>query len=159
MKYSTTNYIIILPNRLQCNLFKKYFLSTKFDFDLDATSPDIFPNSGLSKSENSIFHHEIGILTIVHNTVGICHKDLKPGNILVDGEGVPKVVDFGLAKAMEDRGGKLVHVSTDFVFDGQSSRAYRPDEPRAPISAYGRTKAAGADHLRPRDILVRTAWV
>ncbi len=55
--------------------------------------------------------------------------------------------------------GKLVHVSTDFVFDGQSSRAYRPDDERAPLSAYGRTKAAGEDHLRPTDLLVRTAWV
>ncbi len=55
--------------------------------------------------------------------------------------------------------GKLVHVSTDFVFDGTSSRAYRPDDPRNPLSAYGRTKAEGEDHLRDTDILVRTAWV
>lgn len=55
--------------------------------------------------------------------------------------------------------GKLVHVSTDFVFDGTSSRAYRPDDLRNPLSAYGRTKAEGEDHLRTRDILVRTAWL
>ena len=55
--------------------------------------------------------------------------------------------------------GKLVHVSTDFVFDGTSSRAYRPDDARNPLSAYGRTKAEGEDHLRDTDILVRTAWV
>lgn len=60
---------------------------------------------------------------------------------------------------MEQQGGKVVHVSTDFVFDGQSTCAYRPDDPRAPISAYGRTKAAGEDYLRAQDILVRTAWV
>ncbi|WOE74798.1 dTDP-4-dehydrorhamnose reductase [Alterisphingorhabdus coralli] len=54
---------------------------------------------------------------------------------------------------------KLVHVSTDFVFDGQSSRAYKPEDARAPISVYGRTKAAGEDHLRDTDLLVRTAWV
>ncbi len=64
-----------------------------------------------------------------------------------------------MAEEMEEQGGKLVHVSTDFVFDGQSSRAYLPEDPRAPISAYGRTKAAGEDHLRPSDLLVRTAWV
>ena len=64
-----------------------------------------------------------------------------------------------MAGAMEELGGKLVHVSTDFVFDGSSSRAYKPDDPRAPISAYGRTKAAGEEHLRSTDILVRTAWV
>ncbi|MEM8726793.1 MAG: dTDP-4-dehydrorhamnose reductase [Pseudomonadota bacterium] len=64
-----------------------------------------------------------------------------------------------MADEMEQQGGKLVHVSTDFVFDGTSSRAYLPDDPRAPISAYGRTKAAGEDHLRETDLLVRTAWV
>ncbi|RIV83522.1 dTDP-4-dehydrorhamnose reductase [Aurantiacibacter xanthus] len=55
--------------------------------------------------------------------------------------------------------GKLVHVSTDFVFDGTASRAYRPDDSRNPISAYGRSKAEGEDHLRDSDLLVRTAWV
>lgn len=64
-----------------------------------------------------------------------------------------------MVEAMEQSGGKLVHVSTDFVFDGTSSQAYQPDDARAPISAYGRTKAAGEDHLRDQDILVRTAWV
>ncbi|WP_252258987.1 dTDP-4-dehydrorhamnose reductase [Erythrobacter aurantius] len=64
-----------------------------------------------------------------------------------------------MVEAMAEQGGKLVHVSTDFVFDGTSSRAYRPDDARDPISAYGRTKAAGEDHLRDCDLLVRTAWV
>ena len=64
-----------------------------------------------------------------------------------------------MAEEMEAQGGKLVHISTDFVFDGSSSRAYRPDDERNPISAYGRTKAAGEDHLRETDLLVRTAWV
>lgn len=64
-----------------------------------------------------------------------------------------------MAEAMAATGGKLVHVSTDFVFDGTSPRAYLPGDPRNPLSAYGRTKAAGEDHLRPSDILMRTAWV
>ncbi|MEQ8409948.1 MAG: dTDP-4-dehydrorhamnose reductase [Erythrobacter sp.] len=64
-----------------------------------------------------------------------------------------------MARAMERSGGRLVHVSTDFVFDGRSPRAYLPDDPRAPLSAYGRTKAEGEGHLREDDLLVRTAWV
>lgn len=64
-----------------------------------------------------------------------------------------------MAEAMAATGGKLVHVSTDFVFDGTSPRAYLPGDSRNPLSAYGRTKAAGEDHLRPSDILMRTAWV
>lgn len=64
-----------------------------------------------------------------------------------------------MADAMAQQGGKLVHVSTDFVFDGQATQPYQPDDARAPISAYGRTKSAGEDHLRDSDLLVRTAWV
>lgn len=64
-----------------------------------------------------------------------------------------------MVEAMADTGGKVVHVSTDFVFDGSSPRAYLPDDPRNPLSAYGRTKAEGEDRLRPEDLLVRTAWV
>ncbi len=64
-----------------------------------------------------------------------------------------------MVEAMAETGGQLVHVSTDFVFDGTSPRAYLPDDQRNPLSAYGRTKAAGEDHLRAADLLVRTAWV
>jgi dTDP-4-dehydrorhamnose reductase len=64
-----------------------------------------------------------------------------------------------MVEAMAETGGKVVHVSTDYVFDGTASSPYVPDAPRNPHSAYGRTKAEGEDHLRPEDVLVRTAWV
>ena len=64
-----------------------------------------------------------------------------------------------MVAAMAETGGKVVHVSTDFVFDGESSAAYAPSAARNPLSAYGRTKAAGEDALRACDLLVRTAWV
>lgn len=64
-----------------------------------------------------------------------------------------------MVEAMAETGGKVVHVSTDFVFDGTATQPYRPDAERNPLSAYGRTKAEGEDHLRAEDLLVRTAWV
>ncbi len=64
-----------------------------------------------------------------------------------------------MVAAMAESGGRLVHVSTDFVFDGEASGAYVPSAARNPLSAYGRTKAEGEDALRPEDLLVRTAWV
>ena len=64
-----------------------------------------------------------------------------------------------MVEAMAETGGKVVHVSTDYVFDGTASSPYVPDAPRNPQSASGRTKAEGEDHLRPVDVLVRTAWV
>ncbi|MCL9998912.1 MAG: dTDP-4-dehydrorhamnose reductase [Erythrobacter sp.] len=64
-----------------------------------------------------------------------------------------------MVEAMAGTGGKVVHVSTDYVFDGSSSTPYAPDAARNPQSIYGRTKAEGEDHLRSADLLVRTAWV
>ncbi len=42
-----------------------------------------------------------------------------------------------LASAAASAGGRLVHVSTDFVFDGQASTPYTPDAPTAPLGVYG----------------------
>ncbi len=56
----------------------------------------------------------------------------------------------------------LVHYSTDFVFDGKASRAYREDDPPAPLGAYGRSKLAGEAALLLGEapaIVLRTAWV
>ena len=54
---------------------------------------------------------------------------------------------------------RLVHVSTDFVFDGAASRPYLPDATPNPISAYGATKLAGEIAAGPDALIVRTAWV
>lgn len=56
----------------------------------------------------------------------------------------------------------LVHVSTDYVFAGDSERPYEPDDPVAPASAYGRTKVAGENavlHSGADSWVVRSAWV
>jgi len=68
-----------------------------------------------------------------------------------------------LAAAASKYGARLLHISTDFVFDGTSSTPYRPDSPTNPLSAYGKTKRAGEEHvlreLPDRSVIVRTAWV
>ncbi|OBS10001.1 dTDP-4-dehydrorhamnose reductase [Acidihalobacter prosperus] len=68
-----------------------------------------------------------------------------------------------LADAARHRGARLVQVSTDFVFDGQRSRPYRPEDMTAPLGIYGASKLAGEDAVRERlgmqALVVRTAWV
>jgi dTDP-4-dehydrorhamnose reductase len=68
-----------------------------------------------------------------------------------------------LATAVAARGGRLIHVSTDYVFDGDASVPYDVDDETGPKSAYGRTKLAGElavrELLPDRGYVVRTAWV
>lgn len=67
-----------------------------------------------------------------------------------------------LAQACERAGCELLHVSTNYVFDGGSDRPYETSDAPSPISAYGRTKLAGEEyvrHLTSRWYVVRTAGV
>lgn len=66
-----------------------------------------------------------------------------------------------LAAASAKAGCRLVHLSTDFVFDGNSSRAYLPTDPTNPISVYGRTKLGGERCALAggTGIVLRTSWV
>jgi dTDP-4-dehydrorhamnose 3,5-epimerase len=66
-----------------------------------------------------------------------------------------------LAKVASAHGVTLVHVSSDYVFDGTGERPYREDDPVAPLGVYGQTKAAGDQIVAtvPRHYVVRTSWV
>jgi len=68
-----------------------------------------------------------------------------------------------LASAAERHGARLIHISTDFVFDGAASTPYLPDCATNPLGVYGRTKRDGElavrEALPQRSVIVRTAWV
>lgn len=70
------------------------------------------------------------------------------------------VKNLGIAAA--EAGAGIIHVSTDYVFDGTSCRPYTEDMPTKPCSVYGKTKLKGEKNLLkacPDAIIIRTAWL
>jgi len=93
-----------------------------------------------------------------YTAVDQCESDLETATRVNDE--APGV----LAEACRERGTRLLHVSTDYVFDGGQAGegAHRVDDPTAPRSAYGRTKLGGEQRVlaaSPDFAVVRTAWV
>lgn len=68
-----------------------------------------------------------------------------------------------LARAAARQKARLLHLSTDFVFDGMSSAPYKPADPTAPLGVYGATKLEGeqavCEILPNASVVLRTAWV
>lgn len=67
-----------------------------------------------------------------------------------------------LARAAQKNGAAIIHVSTDYVFDGTSHVPYTEDQPACPATAYGTAKSAGEkevmDHCE-KAVIIRTAWL
>lgn len=67
-----------------------------------------------------------------------------------------------LAAAAHSRGAAMIHVSTDYVFDGTNHIPYNEDEPTCPASVYGFTKLAGENNVLnqcEKAVVIRTAWL
>lgn len=67
-----------------------------------------------------------------------------------------------LASAAREQGATLIHISTDYVFDGTGHLPYTEEDPTAPASVYGRTKLAGEEAIRRSGchyLIFRTAWL
>lgn len=63
-----------------------------------------------------------------------------------------------MARACAERGVDLVHISTDYVFDGEATRPYRPTDPPHPVSVYGASKLAGEAAIADAYASAKASW-
>lgn len=107
---------------------------------LDSVQPDVVVNAAAYTAVDAAEEHEATALQV--NGVG------------------PGVLAQAVLRRPDVR---LVHISTDYVFDGTATTPYAEDAPTNPASAYGRTKAVGEEEvlttLPDRGFVVRTAWL
>ena len=107
---------------------------------LDTVEPDVVVNAAAYTAVDAAEEHEATALQ-------------------VNGAG-PGVLAAAISARPDCR---LVHISTDYVFDGSAQTPYAEDAPTNPASAYGRTKAVGEEEvlnaLPDRGYVVRTAWL
>jgi len=123
-------------------------------------TPLLFPTIDLTKPSTIVDKIPPNTRTVI-NCAAWTNVDLAESQedaaTAVNGTGIGS-----LARHCREIGARLVTYSTDYVFDGAGTRPYRTDEPRAPLNAYGRSKAAGerllegsgADYLN-----IRTSWL
>lgn len=67
-----------------------------------------------------------------------------------------------LARAAQRRGAGIIHISTDYVFDGTNHTPYDEEDPTCPVSEYGKAKLAGEENVMQhcrKAVVIRTAWL
>jgi len=111
-------------------------------------------NAGHVRGVMASFRPQVVFHCAAFTKVDLCETD--PAAQAVNADAVA-TMSAACAKA----GAKLVHVSTDFVFDGKKEAPYVEEDPTAPLSAYGRTKREGEEHAlaAPGALVVRASWL
>jgi dTDP-4-dehydrorhamnose reductase len=117
---------------------------------------DISDDSALSRAFNQ--HRPTLVLNCAaHTKVDLCEHEREKADA-INGYAVGKI-----ASLCKSTNAALVHVSTDFVFDGTQRHPYRVTDPVNPLSAYGQSKRLGETELQKnapeRWLIARTAWV
>lgn len=132
----------------------KYLKSSKFNYiDIDELDITILENViKYIKSRK----YDVIINCAAYTNVNACESNV---------DAAFKVNAIGprnLAIAAQKVGAKLIHVSTDYVFEGNGTQPYREWDNKLPQSVYGKTKALGEDYVSSfctRYFIVRTAWL
>jgi dTDP-4-dehydrorhamnose reductase len=104
----------------------------------------------------SINRPDIVVNAAAYTAVDDAESD-EAGATLVNAGGAKNIAD-----AAREAGAMMIHISTDYLFDGTSRVPYKPDDAVSPLGAYGRSKLAGEIAVRDsgaRHLILRTSWV
>jgi dTDP-4-dehydrorhamnose reductase len=127
------------------------FSSTAVDLpEFDITHPDSVENQIVET------HPDLVVNASAYTAVDKAESD--PETAFAVNEKGP----IHLADVCAQRNIPLIHVSTDYVFDGEKKGPYFENDPISPLGVYGKSKAAGDEAIRtrlPRHIIIRTAWL
>lgn len=118
------------------------------------SSVDITDRAGLTAAFDDL-RPEVVINTAAYTAVDAAETN-EASAMASNADGVAS-----LANLCANRSARLLHLSTDYVFDGTKDGWYVESDPIAPLGVYGRTKAAGeaAARVCPNHLILRTAWV
>jgi len=134
--------------KISCKFSDYCFFFTDID-ELDITNPHAVND----------FFEKNGIQTVVncaaYTAVDKAESDESTATL------INATAVYHLAKACTKADATLIHISTDYVYDGRACQPYSEDHPTAPASAYGRSKLAGekAALTAPKSVVIRTSWL
>ena len=100
-------------------------------------------------------------INAVINCAAYTYVDKAEENVEI-AERVNSIGVYNLVEALDKINGKLIHISTDYVFDGNNLQPYKESDPTCPISVYGKTKRAGelaVTNSKIDALVIRTSWL
>jgi len=120
----------------------------------DRSMVDITDRAGLGAAFDRM-RPEVVVNAAAYTAVDAAETD-EAAAMAANADGVASLADLCAA-----HGARLIHLSTDYVFDGTKDGWYVESDPIAPLGVYGRTKAAGEAAARacPTHLILRTSWV
>jgi len=134
-------------------------LSPAYEYNFYFTDRDSLDITDKSAVEEFVKNNEI---TTIINAAAYTAVD-KAEDDKESADRVNHLATKYLAEIAKEQGCKLIHISTDYVFDGKNYKPYNEDDVTSPNGVYGATKLAGEkamQNVNPKDsIIIRTSWV
>tara|TARA_Y100000739_G_C20555168_1_gene440182 strand:+ start:434 stop:1336 length:903 start_codon:yes stop_codon:yes gene_type:complete len=151
----------VLITGAQGQLGKELLKNIPNDIEVIPTDRETFNLLDLNNCREFIFNNKPDwIINAAAFTAVDLAEDEKEKAMLINSEAPTEI-----AKALKKTGGKLLHISTDFVFDGKSNIPYKVDVEPNPINIYGKSKLLGENGIKNvlqdnnQYIILRTSWV